>query len=327
MTISKNWKFSYLLILILVSPSAWADPTAFPLLHSEEWVEFKALLEHDLGVKDVLAVDEYCEQEIARSGLDKNSVEQRRLCIKAVLDKTGSRSKLIEIPGSPAQNREDKGDIQVSEIENTLYLGLNRLSPNLHVEILQRISGLEAQKKASFSRVILDLRGNTGGAIAATSGILALFVGENQKPLKIVGKTQKSTSPVVTSLEYWTFPPTRVEIPKIQSNLKKAKVVVLIDRNTASGAEAIAMALREKGAKILGEVSRGMAEAFEVNKIGDDLIKLHSGQLYTAKNKTWDGQGVTPDVLLQHGPDAPNEIGHSQNDAWINQAAAYLKNK
>lgn len=82
-----------------------------------------------------------------------------------------------------------------------------------------------------------------------------------------------------------------------------APVVVLIDHNTASGAELVAAALRERrNAALVGQQSFGHARVHTVIPVNggrDGFLKLTTGVLTSPGGATWDQTGLTPDIVTE----------------------------
>jgi len=80
-----------------------------------------------------------------------------------------------------------------------------------------------------------------------------------------------------------------------------AGLIVLINANTASGAEVVAASLRERrGAMLIGQPSFGNARVHTVipmNGGRDGFLRLRTGTLTTPAGASWEGDGLTPDVV------------------------------
>lgn len=78
------------------------------------------------------------------------------------------------------------------------------------------------------------------------------------------------------------------------------KLVVLIDRGTAAGAEILAGALQDhKRATIVGERSRGLGTIQTIIPLGSNgAIRLTTARWYTPNVRSIHGQGIEPDLIV-----------------------------
>lgn len=143
--------------------------------------------------------------------------------------------------------------------------------------------------------LILDLRGNPGGAEVTLLRLLGHFFEADTKVGDI--KRRKETKPLVA---------------KKRSNTFTAPLVVLIDSNTGSSAEILARIIQlEKRGKVIGDQSAGavMRAKHYGYQLGLDTIMLYGASVTDADLLMTDGKslehvGVTPDeVLLPSGAD------------------------
>lgn len=152
--------------------------------------------------------------------------------------------------------------------------------------------------------VVLDLRGNSGGDVMAAVNVADRFVAEG--PL--------------AHLEGRTIPPPRAgEAGELPWNAAVPghplegieRLVVLIDRNTASAAEIVAGALQERaGAILVGEQTfgKGLSQALRADEslgvgwqVTSGLWKLPSGKLLERTGPRGQ-QGLAPDVAVPLSP-------------------------
>jgi carboxyl-terminal processing protease len=115
---------------------------------------------------------------------------------------------------------------------------------------------------------------------------------------------------------YWS-PPENV-IPKVFSG----KIVVLINENSASASELVAISLKEQlEAKIIGRKSFGKGTIQTVFPLPDgSALRLTTGHyLSPVSGEDIDGKGVIPDIEITDNPDTPQ-------DEVIIKAIEILKN-
>ena len=131
--------------------------------------------------------------------------------------------------------------------------------------------------------VILDLRGNGGGLFDSAVSLADLFLESGGIVTVARGKTLE-----------------RRAAKKGSSRLESARVVVLVDRATSSGAEVVAAALQDAGrARVVGEHTEGLADVRVVYSLkAGDGMSLVVAHLLRPRGERITGNGITPDVSL-----------------------------
>ena len=89
----------------------------------------------------------------------------------------------------------------------------------------------------------------------------------------------------------------------------KIKIVVLINKGSASASEIVSGALRDEGRAILvGEKSFGKGTVQEAEDLGNGAGLHVTIAKWLTPNGTWvNGKGLTPDVSVQLDPKNPSE--------------------
>jgi C-terminal processing protease CtpA/Prc len=144
-------------------------------------------------------------------------------------------------------------------------------------------------KARKHKALVLDLRGNPGGAEETLKTLLGYFVGSNVK----IGdaKRRKETKPILV---------------KGRDDQFKGKLVVLIDSQSASSSELFARVVQlEKAGTVIGDRSQGaVMRARGYNfQMGADIVVFYGASITDADLVMTDGKslersGVTPDELL-----------------------------
>lgn len=165
--------------------------------------------------------------------------------------------------------------------------------PNQVFDLLNR------NRTAGLRGLVLDLRGNTGGALNAVANVGgAFFPG---KPLGISLGRDGAQEPI------------KAEGRKLVGD---DPIVVLIDRDTGSGAEILAAALREhQVATIVGTSSAGSVGIAQVHQLSDgSAVQITERRLLAPSGQRLDRVGVKPDIEvptsvpdLEAGKDPPLE--------------------
>jgi len=145
-------------------------------------------------------------------------------------------------------------------------------------------AALAADVKKGQSQLILDLRGNPGGYVTAARSIASQFIGSGTIFWEEDSKGNQTPTPAE---------------PGGAATDPKLKVVVLIDKGSASASEIVAGALQDtKRATLVGEQSFGKGTVQQWTDLGNDNggFKLTVAKWLTP-NKTWiNHKGLTPDV-------------------------------
>jgi carboxyl-terminal processing protease len=144
--------------------------------------------------------------------------------------------------------------------------------------------------------LILDLRDNPGGLLDQAVGVASLFI-KSGTIVTTRGRSQPTT--VYTALGDAIAP--------------KIPMVVLVDRGTASSAEIVTGALKDRNrAKIVGTRTYGKGVFQELMPLpGGAALDLTVGEYFTPNNQNLggggvkEGRGIKPNVYVYDNPNAP----------------------
>lgn len=149
-------------------------------------------------------------------------------------------------------------------------------------------NAIEMLKAKDCDKIIVDVRGNTGGVVEEAFGS-ADKVLKKAKLGKIVSKkkTKKYTS---------------------DDSSADVKLVVLVDQDTASAAEIFAAALKANDVKIIGTKTYGKGVIQTIFKLnGGSVVKLTTAEYIDPNGKRINEKGVTPNVEAKSGDVAIKE--------------------
>lgn len=151
------------------------------------------------------------------------------------------------------------------------------------------------------SKVILDLRGNGGGYVNAAQDLLSLWI--DGAPVLM----QKSKH----------FGNSTTSAASGKAILADIPTVVLVNGSTASASEITAGALQDYGkATILGEKTYGKGVVQSLyNLSAGSTLKVTTAEWYTPKDRSINGEGITPDVEVERSYDDINAMRDPQLDA------------
>lgn len=150
--------------------------------------------------------------------------------------------------------------------------------------------------------LVLDLRGNPGGYLNAAVDIAGLFLPEGKVVVKEIGKTEDDVTVHVSRGK-----------PLFRSG---DKLVVLVDKGSASASEILAGALSEHGVGTLaGTKTFGKGSVQELIRLTSDTsLKVTVAKWYTPHGVSISDSGLTPKIELKQDND---KEGDEQLDAAI----------
>jgi len=144
---------------------------------------------------------------------------------------------------------------------------------------------LKKMQKEGVEGVILDLRFNPGGLLQSAKEVSDMFLD---------GGVIVSTKGRVAPLRVYNAEPGQ--------DFDGLKVVLLVNRNSASAAEIVTAALHDHGrAVVVGEHTYGKASVQTIieNPSGQDAIKLTTAHYYTPRGELIEKKGVEPDINVE----------------------------
>lgn len=158
---------------------------------------------------------------------------------------------------------------------------------------------------------VIDLRGNSGGSLAALSQIAASFLSDQGVVLGYqIGRDQTQTA-----------------ITADGTNLvDQQPIVILVDGGTAADAEIFASAFRDLGiARLVGTPTEGNVSVTQVYPLADgSAIQLMQGQFVTRSGNQIDGVGVQPDETVATTDQDIMQDGDPPLDAAISDVKSQL---
>ncbi len=200
----------------------------------------------------------------------------------------------ISIPTVDTERREAEGVFVIK-----LY-SFSAQSPSLFQNALKEFAD------SGYTKLVLDLRNNPGGYLDAAVSIAGWFLPEGKVVVKEVGKTDKD---VVLH---------KSKGPGIFNG--KIKMVVLVNKGSASASEILAGALSEHGvATLMGEQTFGKGSVQELMRLTSDTsIKITIAKWYTPDGVSISDSGLKPKIIIESKSD-------DENDTQLQQAINYLK--
>ncbi len=157
---------------------------------------------------------------------------------------------------------------------------------------------------------VLDLRGNAGGALRSVLGVAAGLVDPAHTVIGYQVDRQRAHTPLETQ----------------SANLTSGMtLIVLVDHETASGAEILAAALQEaKLATLVGTKTAGnVGVATQLQLPDESQLQVTEQRFESPGGNQLDGVGVTPDVIV----DMTDEDLENDRDPQLSRALALAVQK
>jgi carboxyl-terminal processing protease len=200
------------------------------------------------------------------------------------IDSVFSDPQLAGIPGESGTKLVDRTGAEAKDIA---YLNISQFHDKTYDELKTKLQAIDGK---GYKGLILDLRENPGGLLSATINVADEFLD---------GGTILSEKDAGGKTQTWTAHPGGLAT--------KIPIVILMDKNSASGAEVLAGALHDNGrAKIVGTRSFGKGTVNQLQtltKCGDPkncgALYLSVGRWYTPNGDQIEGVGVKPDFELE----------------------------
>lgn len=166
------------------------------------------------------------------------------------------------------------------------YLRITHFQPTTGQEVKAALAEMTTKSPEPIKGLILDLRGNPGGAFRAALAVAELFLAE--EAVIVVGQSP--------------FPEYNKVFKSEAAAASRLAVVVLIDGETASAAEVLAGALKESRrapTRLLGQTTYGKGSIqclIPLEKTALPLgVRLTVARLLSPSNQGYTHRGVTPD--------------------------------
>jgi carboxyl-terminal processing protease len=171
--------------------------------------------------------------------------------------------------------------------EGVGYLRITSFGQNTGAEATNAIKNLLQQRPRGF---VVDLRSNPGGYLSAAVDVTSQFMQAGRVVLFQDGAQRERKTYVTETGGVAT----------------EAKVVVLVNRGTASASEIVAAALRDNGrATLIGEKTYGKGTVQNVHVLSDQSgLRVTTAQWLTPNEQPLQGKGIEPDMKVAMPLDA-----------------------
>ncbi len=226
---------------------------------------------------------------------------------KKLRGEAGTKVKLTVI-----RDGEEKSFDLVREIINNVsaYIDYKKEHAVITITRFDQDTGSLVRKLAKealnkgFKKFIIDLRGNGGGYVSAAQEVASLWIdGE-------LVVDQRSSSGSYNE---------KTKASVGGAILRGKKTTVLVNGTTASASEIVAGALQDYGlAKVLGEQTYGKGSVQALRNLsGGEMLRVTVAKWYTPHGKNINGEGITPDIVVERTYDQINHNEDPQMEAAL----------
>lgn len=160
---------------------------------------------------------------------------------------------------------------------------------------------LKELKQSGVDGIVLDLRGNGGGALFEATSLADLFLDAYPFRPKTIVQIKDASSKIYMN---------KIRKPALYNG----PLVVLIDRLSASASEIVAGALQDyQRALVLGSQSYGKGTVQDISPVTLGQVKQTVSKFYRVSGESTQSKGVVPDIAL---PSLINleEVGENQKE-------------
>lgn len=231
-------------------------------------------------------------------GVDKNATDEEVERVYAKVTKTPE----IEQAYKVLKDEDSRKMYQVSGVEptidyrligeNVFYMHLTKFSPT-SLEEFARVTEKVDGRGPELNSLILDLRGNIGGAIDGLPYFLGPFIGIDNYAYQFYQQGEKKDF--------------KTTIGWMNSLVRYKKVVILIDENSQSTAEVMAATLKKYNVGVvLGTTTKGWGTVERVFELKNQISDTEKYSLFLVHHITLredgqpiEGRGVDPMISIK----------------------------
>lgn len=187
-----------------------------------------------------------------------------------------------------------------------LYVSFRKFAPTAFDEFIKAFE--DNKDNLSLNSLIIDMRGNQGGAIDATAFFMGLFLGKNQYAYDFYHRGE--------------YEPFKTPTDKLASIARFKQMVVLVDNATQSSAEIMASSIKKYHlGVVVGVPTKGWGTVERVFPLDHQVSQTEKYSMFLVHsitlrddNQPIEGRGVEPDVNIN-------------NPDWEQQLFAYFRNQ
>ena len=173
------------------------------------------------------------------------------------------------------------------------------------------------QQDPSIKGLVLDLRNDPGGVLPGAIGVSAAFLPKDVPIVSTNGQLADSKATYLARREYYGNRGGGDPLARLPEQIKKVKMVVLVNTGSASASEIVAGALQDyKRATIMGTQTFGKGSVQTIRQLSaDTAVKLTTARYYTPNGRSIQAKGIVPDLLVDEYADGDGMNGMRLREA------------
>lgn len=181
-------------------------------------------------------------------------------------------------------------NVAVSIQGQLAYIIINKVTANISTELQKALHQL---KQEGVRELIIDLRNNGGGDFFEGIRMAETLLEKDKVILRILQKQQQIQNYVSTN-----------------ANPANFKIIVLVNKHTASSAEVFASALRDhQKARLVGTRTHGKASVEGTYSLKNGYYaKFIIAAMYSPRGQSWHSKGLLPDYLIEADASTVNKL-------------------
>ncbi len=167
------------------------------------------------------------------------------------------------------------------------------------------------QQDPGIKGLVLDLRNDPGGVLPGAIGVSAAFLPKDVPIVSTNGQLADSKATYLARREYYGNRGGGDPLARLPEQIKKVKMVVLVNSGSASASEIVAGALQDyKRATIMGTQTFGKGSVQTIRQLSaDTAVKLTTARYYTPNGRSIQAKGIVPDLLVDEYADGDGMNG------------------
>ncbi|MFW2403252.1 MAG: S41 family peptidase [Gammaproteobacteria bacterium] len=206
---------------------------------------------------------------------------------------TNVRITIARDDGEPIDYDLTRSHVQVSSVRTEMldatygYIRIAHFSETTFKDLRKAVTEIKSNAAGELDGVILDLRNNPGGVLDAAVEVSDAFLDGG----------------VIVTANGRGHDATFTHEAQSGDLLDGLLLVVMVNRGSASASEIVAGALQDNNrATIVGNQTFGKGSVQTVMPLSNGrAIKLTTSRYYTPSGDTIQGQGISPDIILEEG--------------------------
>ena len=256
--------------------------------------------------------------------------EGTRLEITVLRKKAGSADQYDEIAFSAERKKIVSPSVYSHVCETDNSVGIVKITGFDYNTPAQFSEAVDALREKGIEKIVFDLRYNGGGALISVVAILSYFLDEGETIISTKSKNKEPEIIKAGVVSGYKGSMASCNVNKSDiGKYKDLKVAVLCNESTASAAELFTANFRDyELGKIVGTKTFGkgaMQSTLDLSYFGyEGGIKLTTDMYFPPCGESYDGIGITPDVVVALDESLIGKNVFDIKDAEDNQLGAAI---